>query len=89
MEGNPIVPCSRRDTAGLVTQPVKTWKGFHRAWLRPGIIETVEFTLGPSDLSFRRTKVTRGSKPGRFILSRSGSSAPDSASTLQVPGDCP
>jgi beta-glucosidase len=52
----------------MVTRPVKELKGFRRITLQPGETRTVEFTVGPEQLSFLNENMERVVEPGMFEI---------------------
>jgi beta-glucosidase len=63
-----------RDTVSSVTRPVKELRGFQRISLDPGQTKTVEFTLGPDELSFLNRDMKRVVEPGTFKIMVGGNS---------------
>ena len=57
-----------------MTRPVKELRGFRRITLAPGQTQTVEFTLGPEQLSFLDRDMHRVVEPGTFRIMVGGSS---------------
>src|SRR5207245_9231916 len=57
-----------------VTRPVKELRGFQRIRLDPGQSHTVEFMLGPKQLSFLDHEMQRVVEPGTFKIMVGGSS---------------
>jgi beta-glucosidase len=51
-EGDEVAQLYIRDVVSSVTRPVKELKGFKRITLEPNEKRTMEFTLGPEELSF-------------------------------------
>lgn len=62
--GDEVVQLYIRDVVGSVTRPVKELKGFKRINLKPDEKRTVEFTLGPEELSFTDEEMKRVVEPG-------------------------
>jgi beta-glucosidase len=58
-----------------VTRPVKELRGFRRVTLDPGESKTVEFALGPDELSFLNREMHRVVEPGTFTVMVGGNSA--------------
>jgi beta-glucosidase len=63
-----------RDDVSSVTRPVKELRGFRRITLNPGETKTVEFTLGPEELSFLNRDMHRVVEPGTFTIMVGGNS---------------
>jgi beta-glucosidase len=67
-----------------VTRPVKELRGFHRISLSPGESKTIEFTLGPKDLSYLNREMQPVVEPGTFELMAGGNSVDLITTTLNV-----
>ena len=67
-----------------VTRPIKELRGFHRISLGPGETKTIEFTLGPKDLSYLNREMQREVEPGTFELMAGGNSSDLITTTLDV-----
>jgi len=67
-----------------VTRPIKELRGFHRISLSPGETKTIEFTLGPKDLSFLNREMQRVVEVGTFELMVGGNSVDLITTTLNV-----
>ena len=63
-----------RDEVSSVTRPIKELRGFRRIPLKPGETKTVEFTLGPEELSFLNREMRRVVEPGSFKIMVGGNS---------------
>jgi beta-glucosidase len=63
-----------RDTVSSVTRPIKELRGFQRVALAAGQTQTVEFTLGPDELSFLNGAFERVVEPGTFKIMVGGNS---------------
>jgi len=63
-KGDEVVQLYIRDIVGSVTRPVKELKGFKRITLEPSEKRTVEFMLGPDELSFTNIDMKRIVEPG-------------------------
>ena len=50
--GDEVVQVYIHQCAGSASRPVRELKGFRRIALAPGEIKTVQFALGPAELSF-------------------------------------
>ena len=67
-KGDEVVQLYIRDVVGSVTRPVKELKGFKRVTLKPCEKRTVEFTLGPEELSFTNREMKRVVEPGTINI---------------------
>jgi beta-glucosidase len=67
-EGDEVVQVYIRDVVGSVTRPVKDLKGFKRITLKPNEKRTLEFTLGPEELSFTNREMKRVVEPGTINI---------------------
>jgi beta-glucosidase len=63
-----------RDEVSSVTRPIKELRGFRRIVLEPGKTETIQFTLGPDELSFLNREMRRVVEPGSFKIMVGGNS---------------
>jgi beta-glucosidase len=63
---------------------VKELRGFRRISLNPGETKTVEFTLGPDELSFLNRDMHRVVEPGIFTLMVGGNSVDVTTAKLEV-----
>jgi beta-glucosidase len=63
---------------------LKELRGFRRVTLDPGETRTVEFTLGPPELSFLNREMQRVVEPGSFKIMIGGSSDDLIETTLNV-----
>ncbi|MGB7434846.1 MAG: fibronectin type III-like domain-contianing protein [Candidatus Acidiferrum sp.] len=63
-----------RQEVSLVTRPVKELRGFQRVTLQPGETRTLEFTLGPDELSYLNRDMRRVVEPGPFKIMVGGNS---------------
>jgi beta-glucosidase len=63
---------------------VKELRGFRRISLDPGETKTVEFTLGPDELSFLNGDMHRVVEPGTFKIMAGGNSKELIEATLTV-----
>lgn len=66
------------------TRPVKQLRGFRRVTLDPGQKTTVEFTVGPEDLSLIDVNINKVVEPGIFDLMVGPSSVETTAVPLEV-----
>jgi len=72
--GDEVAQLYIRNEVSSVTRPVKELRGFRRVTLNPGETKTVEFTLGPDELSFLNREMQRVVEPGTFKLMVGGNS---------------
>jgi beta-glucosidase len=63
---------------------VKELRGFRRVSLNPGETKTVEFMLGPDELSFLNRDMHRVVEPGTFTLMVGGNSVDVTTAKLEV-----
>jgi beta-glucosidase len=82
--GDEVVQLYIRDEVSSVTRPVKELRGFRRITLDPGKTQTVEFTLGPDELSFLNRDMKRIVEPGTFKIMAGGNSVNLIETTLNV-----
>ncbi len=74
VRGDEVVQLYIRDDVSSVTRPVKELRGFRRITLNPGETKSVEFTLGPDELSFLNRDMHRVVEPGTFTIMVGGNS---------------
>ena len=74
VRGDEVVQLYIRDDVSSVTRPVKELRGFRRITLNPGETKSVEFTLGPEELSFLDRDMHRVVEPGTFTIMVGGNS---------------
>jgi beta-glucosidase len=72
--GDEVVQLYIRDEVSSVTRPVKELRGFRRVSLEPGEAKTIEFALGPDELSFLNRDMHRVVEPGTFKIMAGGNS---------------
>jgi len=84
VRGEEVAQLYIRDDVSSVTRPVKELRGFRRIALNPGETKTVEFTLGPGELSFLDRDLRRVVEPGTFTIMVGGSSADLQETKLSV-----
>ncbi len=84
VSGTEIVQLYIRDEVSSVTRPVKELRGFQRITLDPGKMVTVQFTLGPQELSFLNRDMRRVVEPGTFKIMVGGNSVDLIESKLSV-----
>ena len=82
--GDEVVQLYIRDEVSSITRPVKELRGFRRITLDPGKTQTVEFTLGPEELSFLNRDMRRVVEPGTFKIMIGGNSVDLIETTLNV-----
>ena len=73
-EGDEIVQLYIHDVLGRVSTPVKQLRGFRRVSVQPGETKTVDFALGPEDLSLLDRDMHWVVEPGDFEVMVGGSS---------------
>jgi beta-glucosidase len=74
VRGEEVVQLYIRDEVSSIARPVKELRGFRRITLDPGKTQTVEFTLGPEELSFLNRDMRRIVEPGTFKIMAGGNS---------------
>jgi beta-glucosidase len=74
VRGDEVAQLYIRQDVSSVTRPVKELRGFRRITLNPGETKTVEFTLGPDELSYLNRDMRRVVEPGTFTLMVGGNS---------------
>lgn len=74
VRGDEVVQLYIRDEVSSVTRPIKELRGFRRITLDPGEINSVEFMLGPDELSFLDRDMRRVVEPGTFDVRVGGNS---------------
>jgi beta-glucosidase len=74
IRGDEVVQLYIRDEVSSVTRPVKELRGFRRITLNPGETKSVEFVLGPDELSFLNRDMHRVVEPGTFAIMAGGNS---------------
>ena len=84
IRGDEVVQLYIRDEVSSVTRPVKELRGFRRITLDPGKTQTVEFLLGPEELSFLNRDMRRVVEPGTFKIMVGGNSVDLIETTLTV-----
>jgi beta-glucosidase len=84
VRGDEVVQLYIHQEVSSVTRPVKELRGFRRVTLEPGETKTVEFTLGPGELSFLDRNMHRVVEPGAFHVMVGGNSADLMETTLTV-----
>lgn len=84
IKGDEVVQLYIRDEVSSVTRPVKELKGFKRISINPGERKTVEFVIGPEELSFLNRDMHRVVEPGAFKIMAGGNSVDLIETTLDV-----
>jgi beta-glucosidase len=84
VRGDEVAQLYIRDEVSSVTRPIEELRGFQRINLAPGETKTVEFTLGPDDLSFWNLDMHRVVEPGAFKIMVGGNSVEHIETTLNV-----
>ncbi len=84
VRGDEVVQLYIRDEVSSITRPVKELRGFRRITLDPGMTQTVEFALGPEELSFLNRDMRRIVEPGTFRIMVGGNSVNLIETTLNV-----
>ena len=74
VRGDEVAQLYIRQDISSVTRPVKELRGFRRITLNPGETKTVEFTLGPDELSYLNRDMHRVVEPGTFTIMVGGNS---------------
>ena len=74
VRGDEVAQLYIRQDISSVTRPVKELRGFRRITLNPGETKTVEFTLGPDELSYLNRDMHRVVEPGTFTIMLGGNS---------------
>ncbi len=84
VRGDEVVQLYIRDEVSSVTRPIKELRGFRRITLNPGETKTVEFSLGPDELSFLNRDMHRVVEPGAFTIMVGGNSVDLTSTKLDV-----
>jgi len=84
VRGDEVAQLYIRDEVSSVTRPVKELRGFRRVSLEPGETKTIEFALGPDELSFLNRDMHRVVEPGTFKIMAGGNSNELIETTLTV-----
>jgi beta-glucosidase len=82
--GDEVVQLYIRDEVSSITRPIKELRGFRRISIDPGSTQTVEFVLGPEELSFLNRYMQRVVEPGTFNIMVGGNSVDLIETTLNV-----
>jgi beta-glucosidase len=84
LRGDEVAQLYIHQTVSSVTRAVKELRGFQRISLNPGETKTVEFTLGPNELSYLNRDMKRTVEPGAFEVMAGGNSVDLITATLNV-----
>ncbi len=84
LKGDEVVQLYIRDEVSSITRPVKELRGFKRITLDPGETKTVDFMLGPEELSFLNRDMQRVVEPGTFKIMAGGNSVDLIETMLEV-----
>jgi len=84
VRGDEVAQLYIHQTVSSVTRPVKELRGFKRVSLNSGETRTVEFTLGPDELSYLNRDMKRVVEPGTFEVMVGGNSVDLITATLNV-----
>jgi beta-glucosidase len=84
VRGDEVAQLYIQQTVSSVTRAVKELRGFQRTSLSPGETKTVEFTLGPNELSYLNRDMKRVVEPGAFEVMAGGNSVDLITATLNV-----
>ncbi|GAC1636501.1 MAG: glycoside hydrolase family 3 N-terminal domain-containing protein [Candidatus Acidiferrum sp.] len=74
VRGDEVAQLYIHQVVSSVTRPVKELRGFERISLNPGETKTVEFTLGPKELSYLNRDMKQVVEPGTFEVTAGGNS---------------
>jgi beta-glucosidase len=83
-EGDEVAQLYIHQRVASITRPVEQLRGFKRVTLKPGEKITVEFEVGPDDLSLLDVNMNRVVELGTFDLMVGANSAQTSSVPLQV-----
>jgi beta-glucosidase len=86
LKGDEVVQLYIRDEVSSVTRPVKELKGFKRISIEPCETKSIEFVIGPEELSFLNRDMHRVVEPGTFKIMAGGNSEELIEMTLTVVG---
>ena len=84
VRGDEVAQVYIHQTVSSVTRAVKELRGFQRISFNPGETKTVEFTLGPNELSYLDRDMKRVVEPGAFEVMAGGNSVDLITATLNV-----
>src|SRR5215813_8230725 len=81
VRGDEVAQLYIHQVVSSVTRPVKELRGFRRISLNPGETKTVEFKLGPKELSYLNRDMKRVVEPGTFEV-MAGSNSEELITTI-------
>lgn len=84
IRGDEVAQLYIHQEVSSVTRPIKELRGFRRITLNPGETKTIEFTLGPQELSFLNLEMQRVVESGTFDIMVGGNSVDLISTTLNV-----
>src|SRR4029077_13899002 len=84
VRGDEVAQLYIRQDVSSVTRPEKELRGFRRISLNPGETKTVEFTLGPEELSYLNRDMRRVVEAGAFEVMAGGNSVDLISTNLNV-----
>jgi len=84
VRGDEIAQLYIHQKTSSVTRPVKELRGFRRISLNPGETKTIEFSLGPDELSFLNREMQRVVETSGFDVMVGGNSVDLISATLNV-----
>ncbi len=84
VRGDEVAQLYIHQVVSSVTRPVKELRGFERISLNPGETKTIEFTLGPQELSYLNRDMKRVVEPGTFEVMAGGNSEELTTTVLTV-----
>jgi beta-glucosidase len=84
VRGDEVAQLYVHQTVSSATRAVKELRGFQRVSLNPGETKTVEFKLGPNELSYLNRDMKRVVEPGTFEVMAGGNSVDLITVTLNV-----
>jgi beta-glucosidase len=82
--GDDVAQLYIHEKVSLVTRAVKELRGFHRVSLDASETKTVEFTLGPGELSYLNREMQRVVEAGTFEAMVGGNSVDLISTNLNV-----
>src|SRR5579859_336151 len=84
VRGDEVAQLYIHQVVSSVTRPVKELRGFQRISLNPGETKTVEFMLGPKELSYLNRDMKRVVEPATFEIMVGGNSEELTTTNLTV-----
>lgn len=84
IRGDEVAQLYIHQEVSSVTRPIKELRGFRRITVNPGETKTIEFTLGPQELSFLNLEMQRVVESGTFDIMVGGNSVDLISTTLNV-----